>query len=177
MQAGIPGLELGFSRLAQISPRPSTVIARRQDNHPQVRRGGLPAANVTTSEARLDECAAFLVLGDKLPLAGVVNQERLVEACKNSAIRLNTGEFFEGRACTLNLVEQLNHINGLKLPAFSAELSKVQLRPFLFNLHAQVVNTKLVAGNGAEPGRLGLGRFCGLLHDDDRSEERRVGKE
>src|ERR1035437_1333286 len=64
VQAGIPGLEFGFSRLTQISPRPSPIIARRQGNHPKICPVGTPAANVATSEARLDKCAALLVLGD-----------------------------------------------------------------------------------------------------------------
>src|ERR1035441_10950281 len=130
MEAGVAGVELGFGSLTELSPRPSAVIARRQDDHPQVRPVGIPAAKVTASHIGLDDFLAALVLGDQLPLAGVINQERLVESCQDSSIRLHTAQFFERLACAPYLAEQLNHFNGLKLPTLSRELSKVQLRSF-----------------------------------------------
>src|ERR1019366_8768432 len=44
-------------------------------------------------------------------------------------------------------------------------------RSFALNLHTQVVNPQLVAGDGAEPGCLRLGRFGRLLYDDDGGED------
>ena len=70
-----------------------------------------------------------------------------------------------------NLVEQGINSLWLKLPGLGTELAEVQLRAFPFNLHAQVVNAQLFAGDGAEPGGLRLGRFGGLLDDDDRRED------